>query len=89
MTATEPRQAPLRDAATTTTGERSSPTAWHGGRDKTQLRVLVEQMRQAVIRATLASDLATKVESWEAYRSARAEALALFPVKGFGPASGG
>jgi hypothetical protein len=81
VTATEPGEALLRDMpSTATAGERSSAPAWHGGRDKTQLRALVEQMRQAVVRATLASDLATKVESWEAYRSARAEALALFPT---------
>lgn len=90
MTATEPRQAPLQDVARATTAvERTSPATWHGGRDKAQLRVLVEQMRHAVIRATLASDLAAKVESWEAYRAARAEALALFPASDTGPATCG
>ncbi len=39
------------------------------------LRDLVEQMHRSVVAATTAPDRATKVESWESYRAARAEAL--------------
>jgi hypothetical protein len=41
------------------------------------MRALVEQMRVSVAAATKACDVASKVELWEAYRRARAEAMAL------------
>ena len=34
-------------------------------------------MRVSVVEATMATDLSTKVELWESYRRARAEALAM------------
>jgi hypothetical protein len=41
------------------------------------LRDLVEQMRRCVVTATTTSDLSAKVELWESYRTARAEALGI------------
>ncbi len=51
-----------------------------------QLRELVQQMRHCVVNATVATDRATKIELWEGYRKARAEAIAMLcsmsPVPG-------
>ena len=41
------------------------------------LRDLVEQMHRSVVAATAAVDRATKIESWESYRRARAQALGI------------
>jgi|HubBroStandDraft_1064217.scaffolds.fasta_scaffold2355520_1 hypothetical protein len=43
----------------------------------TRLQDLVATMRLSVVRATEATEVAAKVELWESYRAARAEALAL------------
>jgi len=48
-----------------------------GYADRARIGDLVERMRVAVVEATMATDLATKVELWESYRRARAEALAM------------
>jgi len=48
-----------------------------GQADRARIGDLVEHMRVSVIEATMATDLATKVERWESYRRARAEALAM------------
>ncbi len=45
--------------------------------DRTRLRQLVEHMRLSVVEATMARDLSEKIELWESYRQARAEAIAL------------
>jgi len=45
--------------------------------DAARLRELVEQMHRSVVMATMTSDHVSKVELWEAYRSARSEAIAL------------
>jgi hypothetical protein len=50
-------------------GDSSAPT--------TGVQDLVATMRLSVVQATEATDVAAKVELWEAYRAARAEALAL------------
>ncbi len=60
-----PASEPATDLAT--------PTTEHASR----LRDLVEQMRLSVVTATTAADPAEKVELWESYRAARAEALAV------------
>jgi len=54
-----------------------SSTAPLRPRDKARLDALVGLMRRSVIEATLAVDLAAKVELWESYRTARSEAIAL------------
>jgi len=46
-----------------------------------------ERVRAAVLRATLARDLATKVACWDEYRAARDEALAVLVAAGT-PAEG-
>ncbi len=43
----------------------------------TGVQDLVATMRRSVVGAIEATDVATKVELWEAYRAARAQALAL------------
>jgi len=56
----------------------SSTTApSHGHHHIVALRCLVEHMRHCVVTATATPDLTAKVELWESYRSARAEALSL------------
>ena len=55
----------------------STPTPPLSRRDSRRLRELVEQMHQSVVRATEVTDRATKTQLWDAYRSARAEALAM------------
>ncbi len=53
----------------------AAPT--YGQTHAVELRDLVEQMHRSVVAATTAPDRAAKVESWESYRTARAEALGI------------
>ncbi|HVA02976.1 MAG TPA: hypothetical protein VMU64_04435 [Acidimicrobiales bacterium] len=56
----------------------SSTTAPSNGQHHTvALGALVAQMRHCVVTATATPDLTAKVELWESYRSARAEALSI------------
>ena len=55
----------------------STATMLPGQADRAMIGDLVERMRVSVVEATLATDLSTKVELWESYRRARAEALAM------------
>jgi hypothetical protein len=54
----------------------TSPPA-HGHEHTAALRDLVEQMRRCVVTATTTPDVASKVDLWESYRTARAEALGI------------
>jgi hypothetical protein len=45
--------------------------------DLDRLRSLAEEVRHAVVQATLAPDLDAKLRWWSRYRSARAQAMAL------------
>jgi hypothetical protein len=56
--------------------EPTSPAA-HPSESAARLRDLALAMRYHVVRATMATDVADKVERWASYRTARAEALAL------------
>jgi hypothetical protein len=56
--------------------ERSTPVSL-GKHDGARLHELVEQMRQSVVTATLATDIAAKIKLWELYRMARTEAIAM------------
>ena len=56
----------------------SSTTApSHGQHHTVALRDLVAHMRHCVVTATATPDLAAKIELWESYRTARAEALGI------------
>jgi hypothetical protein len=55
----------------------SAPVVAHEATHSNRLRELADQMRRCVVRATTATDLATKMGLWESYRTARAEALAM------------
>jgi len=57
--------------------ERFTPEASLSRSDTARLRALVEQMHRSVVLATKATDREAKVELWEAYRLARAEAITL------------
>ena len=57
--------------------ERSTPAVPDNREHATRRHELVEQMRVSVVKATMATDLATKVELWKSYRAARADALAM------------
>jgi cytosine/adenosine deaminase-related metal-dependent hydrolase len=57
--------------------EGSASSATPTGAHAESMRALVEQMRASVAAATKACDVAARVELWEAYRRARAEAMAL------------
>ncbi|MGA2522310.1 MAG: hypothetical protein ABSG81_16000 [Acidimicrobiales bacterium] len=50
--------------------------------DRVRLRQLAERVRRAVLDATLARDLATKVACWDEYRAARTEAVAMLAASG-------
>jgi hypothetical protein len=54
-----------------------SATPSLGPKDRARLDELVGHMHRSVVEATLAGDLAAKVELWESYRQARAQAIAL------------
>jgi hypothetical protein len=60
-----------------TSTEATTPSTTQAGEHALRLGVLVEQMRASVAGATEARDIVAKVALWEAYRSARAEAIAL------------
>ena len=55
----------------------TTPVKAHHVEATDRLRSLVEQMRASVAAAAETGDLSTKVELWEAYRHARARAIAL------------
>jgi hypothetical protein len=55
----------------------STPTTVLSRRDRSRLGQLVEQMRQSVVHATEVTDRTEKARLWEAYRTARSEALAM------------
>jgi hypothetical protein len=57
--------------------EQSTRIAALDSGDGARLGELVEQMRRAVVHATEATDLAAKSRLWEAYRTARTDALAM------------
>jgi hypothetical protein len=57
--------------------EEPTGPATPGGARAESMRALVEQMRVSVAAATKACDMAAKLALWEAYRRARAEAMAL------------
>lgn len=64
--------------------EPSTPTPRLSRRDSSRLGELVELMHQSVVNATEVTDRAAKTQLWDAYRTARAEALAmLFPADSF------
>ena len=52
------------------------------GRDRTRLGELVEQMRLSVVQATEVTDRTAKAQLWDAYRTARNEALAMLACAG-------
>jgi hypothetical protein len=56
--------------------ERLTPVSL-GSHDGARLHELVQQMRQSVVTATLATDVAAKIKLWELYRTARTEAIAM------------
>ena len=55
----------------------STPTTPLSTHDGSRLRELVERMHQSVVNATEVTDRAAKTQLWDAYRTARAEALAM------------
>ena len=57
--------------------EPATQTPSHGHDHAAQLHELVEQMRLCVVKATVATDRATKIELWMEYRTARAQAIAM------------
>jgi hypothetical protein len=59
-----------------------------GPSEGARLRELVEQIRLSVVEATMVRDLPRKVELWESYRLARAEALALLSSAAETPGTG-
>jgi hypothetical protein len=57
--------------------DRETPTTLFTGEHRSRLNELAEQMRRSVVDAVEATDLAVKTTLWDAYRSARSEALAI------------
>jgi hypothetical protein len=55
----------------------STPATPLSRTDRTRLGELVEQMRLSVVHATEVTDRAAKAQLWDAYRTARNEALAM------------
>jgi hypothetical protein len=82
----------FRSPERSTPAEPSIPTPSHEPqleqRDRARLCELVEQMRRSVVEATVVRERPRKVELWESYRTARAEAIALLGCRPDTPSAG-
>ena len=70
-----------------TSTEATTQSTTRVGDHAARLHALVEQMRASVAAATVARDNVAKVACWEAYRSARVEAIALVAAASDSPSA--